>query len=56
LESLFLVSLESVLLGRFEFFSQLFAKGQPDEKTALPVYLTIFVLAQYAYSLLALYT
>ncbi|CAD6580034.1 MAG: hypothetical protein CYPHOPRED_001062 [Cyphobasidiales sp. Tagirdzhanova-0007] len=36
---------ESILLAKFEWFSTLFKDGQPDERTALPVYLGIFVLA-----------
>lgn len=39
-------SIESYLLAKFEFFSELLKKDSPDERAALPVYLGIFVLAQ----------
>jgi len=39
------IAIESTLLAKFEFFSDLWRKSTPDEGTALPVYLGIFVLA-----------
>lgn len=36
---------ESLILAKFEFFADVFRKDTPDERTALPVYLAIFVLA-----------
>jgi len=39
------IAIESTLLAKFEFFNDLWHKNTPDESTALPVYLGIFVLA-----------